>query len=92
VTREVAGMTYPQWSIAYTAVTGNDAFTGHTVKDLNYWLNGKVPATRIPTLIREAIDKKPGWQNRIISFVAGIKTVELDPNWNGKHVGSGSGG
>jgi hypothetical protein len=79
ITDELASMTYPQWSLFYTAATGRDPFTGRMIVGGDAWrkyLAGKVPALRIPTLAKEIADKKPGWQGRVLSFVAGIKIYE----------------
>ena len=75
----MASMSYPQWNLIYTAVAGHDAFTGRAIIGGDAWrryLAGKVPAFRIPGLIKEIHDKKPGWQSRVVSFVAGVKTYE----------------
>ena len=76
---QLASMSYPQWNLVYTAVAGHDPFTGQPIIGGDEWrkyLAGKVPALKIPTLIKEIAEKKPGWQGRLVSFIAGIKTYE----------------
>lgn len=73
---QLASMSYPQWSLLYSSVTGKDPFTGNQITDWRKYLAGKVPALRIPTLAKEIYEKKPGWQGRVLSFIAGVKTYE----------------
>lgn len=76
VAGQLASMSYPQWSVLYSAVSGFDPFTGQKIMDWRKYLAGKVPIARIPVLAYEIYTKKPGWQGRVVSFLAGIKTYE----------------
>jgi hypothetical protein len=65
---QLASMSYPQWSLLYSAASGYDPFTGRKITDWRRYLTGKVPPARIPMLIADITQKKPGWQSRLVSF------------------------
>lgn len=76
ITDELASNSYPQYAITYAFATGRDPFTGWPIRDWGKFFIGKVPAAKIPLLVKDLAEKKPGAKERALSFATGIRTVE----------------